>query len=299
MKTTKIYSLALSIFLGCGATLCHAQRSSLFVDPQGVQTAAYASVDNNANPVRTVAAQFVPVLPGQQNGGNPGYFPPPFLPPQQLQQQQLQQQQLQQQQLQPPPQPPPQGPAQGPSPLAGSSWIYTPQAPPRQLAIHDIINIRVDETSQVTASGSAQSRKNASLDIKLSDWVRFAGLGTIKPTPETDGEPRIAGQDNEVYRADSTLRTRESLTFNIAAEIADIRPNGQIVLSANKSIQDNDNIWELSLTGICRPQDIGPDNVVLSRDIFDSKISKNERGQVREGYSRGFITRWFGRFKPF
>ncbi len=183
--------------------------------------------------------------------------------------------------------------------LANASWIYTPLPPPRVLQIHDLVSIRVDETSQTTASGQAQARKNASLDILLSDWVRFDGLDTIKPTNESDGEPRLAGQNNEVYRADSTLRTRESMTFNIKAEIADIRPNGLLVLSATKGINDNDNRWELSLSGICRPTDIGPDNVVLSRDIFDLNISKNEAGQVRDGYSRGWVSKWFGRFKPF
>lgn len=185
------------------------------------------------------------------------------------------------------------------NPLAAASWIYTPQPPPRVLQIHDLVHVRVDETAQTSASGSAQSRKNSALDLDLTDWVRFEGLDTLKPATQSDGDLSVAGQNAEIYRADSTLRTRESITFNITAEIADIRPNGLLVLSATKEIRDNDNVWELSFSGICRPEDIGPDNVVLSRDIFDPRIVKNEDGHVREGYARGWFTRLYGKFKPF
>lgn len=183
--------------------------------------------------------------------------------------------------------------------LQNASWTYAPPATARVLEIHDIISIRVDDAAQTTAQGNASSRKNGIYDFLLRDWIAISGLSAVKPSAQNDGDPRIQGQINEVYRADSTLRTRESMVFNIAAEISDIRPNGNLVLTAQKEIVNNDNIYEMSLSGLCRPQDIGPDNVVLSRDILDLRIAKSDRGHVRDGYSRGWFTRILARFKPF
>lgn len=183
--------------------------------------------------------------------------------------------------------------------FAGASWTYTPVPPPRVLRIHDLITVRVDQTAQTQQTGTVQSRKNASLDMLLSDWIRLDGLDTIKPSPQNDGDQRIAGQNNEVYRANADLRTRESLTFNITTEISDIRPNGLLVLSGRDQNTINDNGWERCFSGICRPQDVGPDNVVLSRDVFEMKITKNETGQVRNAYAQGWVSKLFGRFKPF
>lgn len=185
------------------------------------------------------------------------------------------------------------------NPLQQASWTFIPQTNARTLRLHDIISIRVDEMTMANAQGTAQSRKNASFDAVLLDWLRLDGLTTLRPAKQSSGDQRIQGQEQEVYRADSNLRTREQITFNIASEISDIRPNGTVVLSAHKRIQMNDNDWELSLTGLCRTQDIGPDNVVLSKDILNLDIAKNERGHVRDGYSRGWFTRWFASLKPF
>ena len=182
--------------------------------------------------------------------------------------------------------------------LAAASWTYAVPSPPRVLRIHEVISIRIDEVARMTAEGRATQRKNALYDAVLKDWLEFDGLG-VKKTKQASGDPEVNGQLNQQYRATSDLQTRETLAFNIASEIADIRPNGNLVLEGHKSITINDNRWEISVSGMCQAKDIGPDNVVLSKDIIDLKIDKREAGQARDGYRRGWFTEWFQRLQPF
>ena len=182
--------------------------------------------------------------------------------------------------------------------MRGVSWTYQPAPPLRQFRVQDIVTIRVDEISRTMAEGDAQKRRNSLFSAVLSDWIKLTRNGIV-PDPQAQGDPTVASQSQSNFRAEASIESRESFTFNIAARIVDIRPNGNLVLEAREKFRHNDNLWETSLSGICRAQDIGPDNVVLSGDLIDLEIQKEDRGYIRDGYRRGWFQRFFDHVKPF
>ncbi|MEM1225098.1 MAG: flagellar basal body L-ring protein FlgH [Planctomycetota bacterium] len=180
----------------------------------------------------------------------------------------------------------------------GVSWTYQKAPPLRAFQLHDIVTIRVDEIMRMQAEGETEKRRLSLFQATLSEWVRIS-QGKLIPDEQVAGDPEIDAQSQTNSRAEASIESRESLTFNIAARVVDIRPNGNLVLEARKSYRINDNLWETSLSGICRAQDIAPDNVVLSRDLIDLEIHKQDRGQLRDGYRRGWFQRFFERVAPF
>src|SRR5690606_25582849 len=90
-------------------------------------------------------------------------------------------------------------------------------------------------------------------------------------------------------QARSNLNTAEGLTFTIAARVVDIRPNGHLVIEAHSTVQNNDEIWDQSLSGIIPPERVDAKGEVRSEDIAELMIKKQERGQVRDGYRRGWM----------
>lgn len=180
-----------------------------------------------------------------------------------------------------------------------TSWYEVPLPPPKEVKVHDIVTIRVDTGARLSTSAQLQNRRTAQYDARLNDWVILEGLRAVKPAPQSDGDQRIQGNLNQLDRATGQLDTTESLKFEIAATVAAVLPNGNIVLEAHRSIRNNDELWMHSLSGVCRREDIGPGNVVLSKDIANLQLEKRELGQMRDSYKRGWITRWFDQFDPF
>ena len=183
--------------------------------------------------------------------------------------------------------------------LGDCSWIYKAVPPPRKIQKHDIVSVRVDVLARMESDGELRRRKDAKYDARLKDWIVLDGLRSVRPSPQTEGEPRMRGELKSEYRSLGELETSESLAFNLACEVVDIRPNGNLVLEGRSMIVINDERWGCVLTGICRPEAIGPDNVVLSRDIINLDIRKVETGSVAAGYQRGWFQKVFDLIQPF
>ena len=183
--------------------------------------------------------------------------------------------------------------------MAFGSPLRTPPLPPRQIDMYDIVSIRIDELARMQAEGEVERRKNTSINAQILDWIKLNGFRGAKPDAQSDGDQRVQAQLDELLRAENEIETTERLTFNIASRVVDIRPNGNIVLEAHKVIRNNDEVWEASLSGICRQQDIGPDNVILSRNIVDLRIDKRELGHINDSVRRGWLMRIYDKIRPF
>lgn len=182
--------------------------------------------------------------------------------------------------------------------LENGAFLYRKPEPIPELKLHDIVTVVVNLNSRVLSDGEVESRKRANLDAVLSDWIVFKGL-SVRPDPQSDGDPRIAGQLNSQFRAESELELRNALTFTIAAEVIDVRPNGTMVVEGRQTARNNEEVWELSLTGIIRREDVTPDNKVLSEDVAQLQVFKREVGHVRDGYRRGWFQRFYDFIQPF
>jgi len=207
--------------------------------------------------------------------------------------------------------PPPAAPANPKSPeqsaaaqyhtLHDSSFIFRklpPEAELRELQIHDIITVLVDYRSSMTSQGDAENRKQANINATLAQWLAFDGKD-IFPAPFRRGSPAVNGTLNSQYRTTSDMQLNDQLTFRIAAEVVDIRPNGNLVIEARREIRNNEEVWVQSLTGVVRRQSIGPDRTVRSDEVAELRVDKRERGFIPDSYTRGWFLRWYDKWKPF
>ena len=123
-----------------------------------------------------------------------------------------------------------------------ANMIRAQPVEPRKISMNDIIQIRVNELARMTVEGESQRRKNASINAVLLDWVRLNGLNKLEAVGNGANDPTVQGQLQQLYRAEGEIETTERLTFNIAAKVADVRPNGNLVLEAHKEIRVNQEV---------------------------------------------------------
>lgn len=192
----------------------------------------------------------------------------------------------------------PESPDIGPT-INSAGWLSAPLPPPRELRKNDLVTIRVDIASRTLQQGEVERRKTSNFDAFLRNWVTLEGLTSMRTAPNQNDQPRVQSQLNGQNRSQGSQLTSESMKFDIAATVADILPNGNIVLEARRKVKNNEEVWLVALSGVCNRDAIGPGNIILSKDIYALEVTKEEEGMVRDTYQRGWLQRTWDRVKLF
>jgi flagellar L-ring protein precursor FlgH len=182
--------------------------------------------------------------------------------------------------------------------LAQASWTYEAAPEPKQFKLNDQLTVLVNEKSVVTSEGQMDRRKKADGHMTLADWILLNNW-SIKRAPQLSGDPKVAGEVENKYRAQADLETREAMNFKIAVRIVDIRPNGTLVVEGTKQVRNNIESWECCLAGVIRPEDVLPNNTVQSENVAEMRIFKRESGHVRDAYRRGWLLEFLDKYQPF
>ena len=177
------------------------------------------------------------------------------------------------------------------------SWTFIDSPKPKKLNVHDIITVIVDEKSEVTQDSLYNRQRNAVLKAQLKQFIRINEDFNLDTAAENS--PTIDSQLRSQLNTQGQAKSREGMRYRIAATVTEVLPNGTIVLEARKMIRTNKDLWEYTLTGRIRAEDINGNNTVLSENIAEMNITKQEQGKIRDSSKRGWFTRLYDFLLPF
>lgn len=144
--------------------------------------------------------------------------------------------------------------------------------------VGDIVTIIIYESSKASKSSATNTNEKSDANASLSELFGLTGL------------PLKMGTSNESgYTGSGTTTRSGSMEARISVTIKQILPNGNLLLEGTRQVTVNDDIQEIVLNGIVRPQDIRSDNTVISTYLAEAKIKYT--GEGRSSQRPGIITR--------
>ena len=174
------------------------------------------------------------------------------------------------------------------------------QAPPRQhvFRVEDIIYVHIKDKRTYSNTANNQRKKKIDTTTELTAWTKFMG---IFKTPVSAGGalPEIGGKIDHKTQNQGRLTREESLDFYIPCRITDVRDNGNLVIEGNKSSGIGEEGSIITVSGIVRPDTIGPDFKVESNQVAELDIREIPRGNVFDTVRRPWGTRLIEQLKPF
>lgn len=178
----------------------------------------------------------------------------------------------------------------------------------RARKIGDIITIYISESSTSDYSGATNLKQQTDLTNQIKSLL-FPPASS--PTTSTDALyrnapylgsragmhrgtlPESEWAEKTGFKGDGQLTSSEKISGIITAMIIEVLPNGNFIIEGRRQVSVDDQLRTIVLSGIVRPDDIGPDNSTLSRLIADAKISFIGNGPITTQRKRGILTRFF------
>ncbi len=162
--------------------------------------------------------------------------------------------------------------------------------------VGDVITIAVYETLSGSGSAETNSAKKSSYNLELNKPTVFG-----KPFPGKSKDPLLGFSTNpsESFSGKSTTSRNAKLIATISARVEKVYPNGDLYIVGEKIIKINDDVQILRISGIVRPDDIGPDNTVPSSKIADMYVEYNGKGYFNNSQRPGWLARFLEKIWPF
>jgi flagellar L-ring protein precursor FlgH len=162
----------------------------------------------------------------------------------------------------------------------------------------DIVTVAIFER----ASASKEANTSTSRDSSAAAGIdRLFGLEKNLATINSSINPgRLvdATYQSDFAGSGKTSR-REDLVATLTAQVMEVLPNGNLVISGSKTVTVNREQQLIRLSGIVRQADISPQNLVDSKNILDARIAYTGKGVISDKQGQGWLVRILENVWPF
>jgi len=175
-------------------------------------------------------------------------------------------------------------PADAPRPASPNSlWRNGARAffhDQRASHIGDILTVNIAINDNAKLQNETVANRKASSSLGIPNLLGFEStLGRILPK---SFNPSSAISTNSANQSDgqASVNRSEAISLTIAAVVTQVLPNGNLVIQGKQEVRINQELRELTVAGIVRPEDITSSNTIQHTQIAEARVSYGGKGQL-------------------
>ena len=157
--------------------------------------------------------------------------------------------------------------------------------------------INIDDSAKMSNS-TASSRTNATKGQVSHMLGLESSLAKVLPKA-FDPTNAIDQSGNTTSNGAGTVDRQEKISLQVAAVVTGVLPNGNMIIQGSQEVKTNNEIRDLTVAGIVRPQDISASNTILHTQIAEARISYGGRGDLSRVQKTPAAQALMEQFSPF
>lgn len=166
-------------------------------------------------------------------------------------------------------------------------WMTGLTSDRRASRVNDLVTVRVLENIVSSATADSQLDKNSSASASVPSL-----FGIETKLPSMIDPTNLASMSAEsAFKGGGTTTRTSQLTATMTTRVAEVLPNGDLVLEGVRELDLNGERQLVVLTGIVRAQDVRRNNQVLSTQVAQLRIQYYGRGLMKDNLKPGWLVR--------
>jgi flagellar L-ring protein precursor FlgH len=168
---------------------------------------------------------------------------------------------------------------------------------PRAGHVGDLLTIDITIADAAKIQNTTSRTRTNSDDANLTN---FFGLeNKLQKVLGSDPASLVKmGSDTSNVGAGSVDRS-EDINLTLAAIVTQTLANGNLVVSGHQQVRVNNEMRDLQIAGIVRPEDITQDNTVNLSQIAEARVSYGGQGQITDVQQPRYGSQLFDILMPF
>jgi flagellar L-ring protein precursor FlgH len=165
--------------------------------------------------------------------------------------------------------------------------------------VGDILTVLININDEAKTSNATNAVRTGTNTAGINNFFGLEStLGRI--LPRTFSPASAVNTSSSLGSAGTGGTTRqEQIQLTIAAVVTQVLPNGNLVIQGRQEVKTDNDVRELTVAGIVRPEDISSTNTVLHTQIAEARINYGGRGDVSAVQKTPAGTALMQRFLPF
>ena len=180
-----------------------------------------------------------------------------------------------------------------------SLWNTSPDAllgDKRARTLGDILTVTIEIDDEAEMRNSTKSNRGGSVEGSVG---AFLGVENILPPGALKLRPEVEMEGGAEFDGTGSTKRNEKLTLRVAATVVEVLPNGHLVIQGDQEVRVNNELRDLQVTGIVRPEDISRYNEIAYDRIAGARILYGGRGQITAAQQPRWGQQATDRYLPF
>ena len=170
---------------------------------------------------------------------------------------------------------------------------------PRAQKTGDILTVNIAIGDQAKIANSTSRTRSGEESAGVPN---FLGLESRLPgiLPDAVDPSNLVNLNSDSSSSGTgSVDRSESINLTVAAVIVQVLPNGNLVIQGQQEVRVNNEVRELVVSGVVRPEDITSANTIRHTQIAEARISYGGRGQITDVQQPRYGQQFFDIIWPF